>query len=445
MDIITIVLNIIAVFVLVALNGFFVAAEFSMVKIRLGRLDTLVKEGNTNAKYAYAVASELDKYLSACQLGITLASLGLGWIGEPAVADMIRPFLSSFGIADDAVSTISFLLAFSFITALHIILGELVPKTLSIQMAEKTTLVTAFPLAMFYKIMYPFIWFLNTVSNGIIKLWGINTEAAPEAAHSDEELRHLVEESHKSGLIDQMEMTLVDNVFDFASHTAREIMIPRTEMVCLYMTNTFDQNLDIALTEQLTRYPVCSPDKDNITGFVHIKDILNILAKNEEKNLVNIIRPLSTVPETMPITELLKQMQKSGSQIALLIDEYGGTAGIVTLEDIIEEVFGEIQDEFDEERPPVEVTADGYSVDGLVLVDDINDLLGTNIETETADTIAGWLYCQLGIDPVHGQSFSYGGYLFKVDEVVNLRIVRITIEKTPYVEDEGLKNEHPEP
>ena len=432
LDIVTIIINIIAVFILVALNGFFVAAEFSMVKIRLGRLETLMKEGNSSAEYAHAVASELDKYLSACQFGITLASLGLGWIGEPAVANMIRPLLTGFGIAEDAISTIAFILAFSIITALHIVLGELVPKTLSIQMAEKATLFTALPLIIFYKIMFPFIWVLNTISNSIIKFMGINTELAHEAAHSDEELRHLVEESHKSGLIDQMEMTLVDNVFDFVNHTAREIMIPRTEMVCLYSTNTFEQNLSIALSEQLTRYPVCSPDKDNIIGFIHIKDILNILAKNQTKNLLNIIRPLNTVPETIPITELLKQMQRSGSQIVLLIDEYGGTAGIVTLEDIIEEVFGEIQDEFDEERPPVEILDnDRYSVAGLVLVDDINDLLGTDIKTESADTIAGWLYCQLGIDPVPGQSFEYGGYLFKVDEVVNLRIVRISIEKLP--------------
>ena len=447
LDIVTIVINIIAVFILVALNGFFVAAEFSMVKIRLGRLETLMKEGNSSAQYAHAVSSELDKYLSACQLGITLASLGLGWIGEPAVANMIRPLLAGFGIAEDAISTIAFLLAFSVITALHIVLGELVPKTLSIQMAERTTLFTALPLIIFYKVMFPFIWFLNTISNNIVKLLGVDTETAHEAAHSDEELRHLVEESHKSGLIDQMEMTLVDNVFDFVNHTAREIMIPRTEMVCLYMTNTFEQNLDIALSEQLTRYPVCSPDKDNIIGFIHIKDILNILAKNQKKNLLNIIRPLNTVPETIPITELLKQMQRSGSQIVLLIDEYGGTAGIVTLEDIIEEVFGEIQDEFDEERAPVETLDNGsYSVAGLVLVEDINDLLGTNIKTESADTIAGWLYCQLGVDPAVGQSFEYEGYLFKVDEVINLRIVRINIEKLPDLDknDEGPLYEFPE-
>ncbi|MDR3349429.1 MAG: hemolysin family protein [Acidaminococcales bacterium] len=422
---------------LVGLNGFFVAAEFSMVKVRAGRLDTLVREGNRRARYARAIAESLDAYLSACQLGITLASLGLGWIGEPAVAHMIAPLLYDFGLPAGAVGSISFIAAFSIITALHIILGELMPKTLSIQMAETVTLFTALPLIAFYKAMYPFIWLLNTLSNKLLAGIGVKIDTPHEAAHSDEELRQLFEESHKSGLIDQTEMSLMDNVIDFSDRTAREIMIPRTEMICLYTNKSFEDNLEIALREQLTRFPVCGTDKDNIIGFVHTKDILYMLAKQTKKDINSLIRPLNTVPETLCISELFKQMQKERAQIVLLIDEYGGTAGIVTLEDIVEEVFGEIRDEFDEEREPVEEISEGYSVDGLVLVEDINNLLGLELDTEAADTIGGWLYCRIGVDPAPGQIFSCGGYQFEVAEVVNLRIVRVKIRKQPEGADEG--------
>ncbi len=429
MNFLLVIANIIAVFLLVALNGFFVAAEFSMVKIRIGRLDTLIREGNQQAHYAREVTLHMDAYLSACQLGITLASLGLGWIGEPAVAEMISPFLKTFGLGKEAVTTISFVIAFSIITALHIILGELVPKTLSIQRAERVTLITSQPLIIFYKMMYPFIWLLNSISNRLISRMGIDPSATHESAHSDVELRELMEESHKSGLIDHTEMTLMDNVFDLTDRTAREIMIPRTEMVCLYGNRPFAENLEIALDEQITRYPVCMPDKDNITGFVHIKDILTILARKQKEDIGRIIRPLTTVPETIPVTDLLKQMQKEGSQIVLLIDEYGGTAGIVTLEDIIEEIFGEIQDEFDEEREPIEKVFDGYSVDGLVLIEDVNNLLSLALDREVADTIGGWLYCQLGVDPAVGQSFNESGYAFTVENVDNLRIARVGINR----------------
>lgn len=441
MDYFLIIFNLIAVFFLVVLNGFFVAAEFSMVKMRIGRLETLAKEGSYQAKYAHKIALHLDAYLSACQLGITLASLGLGWIGEPAVAKMIAPIISQFNFSQELVTTISFIIAFTIITALHIILGELVPKTLSIQMAEKVTLLTAIPLVLFYKIMYPFIWVLNGISNKLISQAGINPDLMHEVAHSDEELRHLFEESHKSGLINQTEMVLMDNVFDFAGRTAREVMIPRTEMICLYTSNSFEENLKLVLDEQLTRYPVCKNDKDNIIGFVHIKDILTMLALKEKNDISSITRSLSTVPETIAVADLLKQMQKERSQIVLLIDEYGGTAGIVTLEDIIEEVFGEIQDEFDEEREPIEkIGEDLYSVDGLVIVGDVNDFFEINLDLEAADTIAGWLYCNLGVDPVVGQKFVCEEYEFEVEEVVNLRIVRIKVRKVQEKENENIED-----
>ena len=398
-----------------------------MVKVRPGRLDALIREGSRSSVYARNVTAHINNYLSACQLGITLASLALGWIGEPAVASMLAPLFEKLELP--AITGLSFVVAFSLITALHIVLGELMPKTVSIQSAETVALFTAMPLVFFYNLMYPFIWLLNTLSNKLLSLIGISVDTPHEAAHSEEELRQLFEESHKSGLIDHTEMSLIDNVIDFSDRTAKEIMIPRTDMLCLYTNNSFEQNLDIALREQLTRYPVCQTDKDDIIGFVHIKDLLYRLIKENKTDINSIIRSLDTVPETISISDLFKKMQKKRAQIVLLIDEYGGTAGMVTLEDIVEQVFGEIQDEFDEEREPVEKKPDGYSVDGLVLVEDVNSLLEIELDKSIADTIGGWLYCQLGIDPAPGQCCIHDGYEFEVEEAANLRVTRISIKQ----------------
>lgn len=415
---------------LVLLNGFFVAAEFAMVKVRESRIETLALNGEFRARSAYLVVQHLDAYLSACQLGITLASLGLGWIGEPSVAQMLVYFFNKMGLSAEVTKTMSFAVAFSIITALHIILGELAPKTLAIQRSEQLALWTAWPLRAFYKLMYPFIWILNHTANKILAMGGLEPNVNHEIAHSEEELRIIMEESHKSGYIDNTELQLVDNIFNFSERTAKEIMIPRMDMVCVYKDKTFDENLQIVLTEELTRYPVCNPDKDNIIGFVHIKDMLGIVARNTPKDLSSIIRKLITAPETMSVSELLKNMQKEHAQIALLIDEYGGTSGLITLEDILEEIVGEIQDEFDEEQPEIETLPhDVYSVFGGTLIEDVNDLLHINLEMEGADTIGGWLYMTIGEEPQIGQQEQAEGYLFTVTEVDNLRINRLQIEK----------------
>lgn len=416
---------------MVALNGFFVAAEFSMVKVRESRIETLALTGNMQARFAKNIVMNLDAYLSACQLGITLASLGLGWMGEPAVAKILNHLFTNIGWSIEVSKSMSFAVAFSFITAMHIVLGELAPKTLAIQRSETVVLWTAGPLIIFYKLMYPFIWVLNFSANKFLSFFGINFTEHHDAAHSEAELRIIMEESHKSGLIDNTELMFVDNIFNFSERTAREIMIPRTDMVCLYKDYSFEDNLAISLNEELTRYPVCNPDKDNIIGFVHIKDMLAVVAKNQSREIEPLIRKIITVPETMSVSQLLKILQKNRSQIALLIDEYGGTAGLVTLEDILEEIVGEIQDEFDEERPEIEKIDKGYSVAGLVLVDDINELLSINIDTNLADTIGGWFYTTIGVNPMVGQKIEESGYIFTVLDIDNIRISRIKIEKKP--------------
>ncbi|MGU3472972.1 hemolysin family protein [Paenibacillus sp. D51F] len=420
-------LSIVLVLILVFLNGFFVAAEFAMVKVRGSRIGSLVSEGNGRARFAMRLTDNLDAFLSACQLGITLASLGLGWIGEPAVARLLEPLFSRFGIDGLALNTVSFIIAFTLITLLHIVLGELAPKTIAIRKAEQVTLMTAAPLVLFHRIMYPFIWALNGMANLLLKWIGIEPASEHESAHTEEEIRILMKESHKSGLIDNTELTLVDNIFDFADTHAHEIMIPRTEMICLSIQAPFAENRDIALEQMHTRYPVCDGDKDNIIGFVHIKDLLK--AGPDLHDLRQILRPMTTVPESMQISSLLKLMQKRRTQIAILIDEYGGTSGLVTLEDIMEEIVGEIQDEFDEERPDVEQTGEAaYSLSGLMQLGEVAARFGLELDSEDYDTLGGWLYSRIEIPPTRGQTVAMSDEAeFVIEETDHLRISRVAL------------------
>lgn len=438
MDPASIVWNVILVMVLVLLNGFFVAAEFAMVKVRSTRIDTLLQEGNTRAKYAKRLVDHLDAYLSACQLGITLASLGLGWIGEPAIASLLEPILLDLGMSEAMLHNVAFAIAFSIITALHIILGELAPKSLAIQKADTITIWASVPLIAFYKLMYPVIWVLNSIANWILRVIGIQVMGEHEAAHTEEEIRILMEESHRQGFINKTELTFVDNIFDFAERHTSEVMIPRTEMVCLYVQDPFPVNLEKALTEQLTRYPVCDPDKDNIIGFAHIKDLLAALAKGQSPALREMVREVTAVPESMPISDLLKLMQKNRAQIAIVIDEYGGTAGMVTVEDILEEIVGEIQDEFDEERPFIEIRDDdAHSIDGRLLLEEVNEVVGLNLDAEDVDTLGGWVSARVEMPPHIGQQINYESYEFVIEEVDNMRITRVLIRKVNENEDDA--------
>jgi len=421
--------NLVIIALLVFLNGVFVAAEFAMVKVRASRIDTLVQEGNKRASFASRLTNHLDAYLSACQLGITLASLGLGWIGEPAIARMLEPWFRALSISPSLVHPLSFIIGFTFITLVHIVLGELAPKSVAIRKAETVTLLVAWPLVLFRRIMSPFIWLLNGTANLILKPFGIDMSEHSNSAHTEEEIRILMKESHKSGLIDNTELTLVDNIFDFADTNAREIMIPRTEMICLYGNLSFAENKEIALREMHTRYPVCETDKDSIIGFVHIKDLLRV-PDHANPDIRELMRPITSVPESMPISALLKLMQKKKTQIAMLIDEYGGTAGLVTLEDIMEEIVGEIQDEFDEERPEIEKKDERtYSVSGLVLIEEVNQMFGLDIPTDDYDTIGGWIYSQVEIPPKKNQIVETedGSVRFVIEETDHLRVSRVTV------------------
>ena len=425
-----ILINIIIVFLLVFMNGFFVATEFAMVKVRKSRIETLALEGDRNAKNTLKVVKDLNSYLSACQLGITLASLGLGWVGEPAVAEMLMPLLNLFNLSESMIHSISFVFGFAIITGFHIVLGELAPKSLAIISAEKIAMYTALPLIMFYNVTYPIMWSFNHSTNLILKIFGISQVDEHEAAHTDEEIKLLVQDSYKHGLIDKTELTFVDNIFDFSETTVKEIMMPRTDMACIFIEDSFDEIIAFALEEQLTRYPVCRDSKDNVIGFIHIKDLYKQKIEGNNQNIEGIIREIKFVPESTSISELLKVFKKEKAQMAIIIDEYGGTSGLVTIEDILEEIVGEIQDEFDEEGEEINKTEDGnYIVDGKVIIEDINELLDIEIDAENVDTIGGWIYSQLNSYPQINEKVNYEDYEFTILKCDRKRISKVSIKK----------------
>ena len=412
---------------LIGMNGFFVAAEFCCVRMRPTRLETLIQEGSSRAKYAKRLIDELDEALSVTQLGITLASLGLGWIGEPFVAELIAPIIHSLGLPEATGHTIAFALAFTLITACHIILGELTPKSMAIINTEKILLSIALPMLVFWKLMYPFVWLLNATANFVGKHLGVTDVGEGEVAHNPEEIRLLMEESRKQGLVDDTEVNFVDNVFDFTELSVREIMVPRMDMVCVYVDKPREENVHVMIEEEMTRYPLCIEDKDHIIGFVHVKDMLLAMIQGREIDLKTLARKVLMVPESMNVNLLLKTMQKEKSQLAIVVDEYGGTAGMVTIEDIIEEIVGEIQDEFDEERPQIEKQSELiYSIDAKVLLEEL-EKLGINIDDENVNTLGGWLYNKIGGEPRVGQFVSFEGNNFYVEKMEGKRISRVSL------------------
>lgn len=426
-------LNTVIVFLLILMNGYFVATEFAIVKVRKSRIETLVVEGNKSAKYVLKVVKDLNSYLSACQLGITLASLGLGWIGEPTVSKMLMPLFNIFHIPEDAIQSISVAVGFVIITTLHIVLGELTPKSLAIINIEKIAMCTARPLVIFHKLTHPIIWAFDNSTKLVLKIFGVSGIEEQEIAHTNEEMKLLAKDSYNQGLIDKTELTLAYNVFDFSDKTVKEIMIPRTDMTCIFGDKSFDDIVAFTLDKHMTRYPVCKDSKDNIIGFIHIKDLYKKKIEAKDENIEDIIREIKFVPESMSISELFKMFQKEKIQMAIIIDEYGGTSGLITIEDILEEIVGEIQDEFDEDGNEIIETEDNnYIVDGKLPIDDVNELVGINIDSENIDTIGGWTYSKLLPYPKVNDKFAYNDYNFIVLKCDKKRVNKILIKKLSY-------------
>lgn len=335
------------------------------------------------------VTSNLDGYLSACQLGITITALGLGWLGEPTVEKILHPVFDRYGLPAEISSILSFGIAFASITFLHVVLGELAPKTLAIQKAETVSLLTAKPLIYFYKAMYPFIWALNGSANRLVRIFGIKPAKEHEEAHSEEELRIILTESYKSGMINQAEYGYVNKIFAFDERLAREIMVPRTDMMCIDVHAGKEAALQIMKSEQYTRFPVLEGNKDHILGIINTKQFLMQLSDDPKVEIRKLVQPILSVSEAMPVKDLLLRMQQESVHMAVLVDEYGGTSGLITIEDILEEIVGEIRDEFDtEEKAEIEKLGENHIlVDGKVSLESVCSLLGIELLDEELDTI----------------------------------------------------------
>ena len=434
------IINLVLIAILIALTAFFVASEFAIVKVRSTRIDQLIEEGNVNAIPAKRVVSNLDEYLSTCQLGITMTALGLGWIGEATVERILLPVFIQFNIPDSVSHVLSIAIAFSFITFIHVVVGELAPKTLAIQKAEKITLLFAKPLIGFNKLMYPFIWVLNGSARILTRMFGLKAVTEHDIAHSEEELRIIVSESYKSGEINQSEFKYVNKIFEFDDRIAKEIMVPRTEIATLSKTDTIQEFLSILSEEKYTRYPVIDGDKDHVIGMVNIKELFTQMVDKSYQSTQTIeryIRPIIRVIDSIPIHDLLLKMQKERIHMAILMDEYGGTSGLVTVEDILEEIVGDIRDEFDlDEIPDIrKVKEDHYIIDAKVLISEINDLLGVTIDDEDIDTMGGWILTE-NYEAKQGDILKHGAYHFKIKEMEEHHVRYIEIYKPAKVVSE---------
>lgn len=426
-------MNVVTIILLIAFTAFFVASEFAMIKVRKTRIDQLLSEGNKKAEAVKKVISNLDGYLSATQVGITVTSLILGWLGEPTIREVLSPIFEWTQLPVSLEQILSFIIAFVIITFFNVVIGELAPKTFAIQKSEEIMLHFAPPLILFYRIMYPFIWALNRSARFVTGIFGVNPVSEQEIVLSEEELRMILSQSYESGEINQSEYRYVDRIFEFDNRLAKEIMVPRTEVITLSKDTTLDEIIETVKSKKYTRYPVIDGDKDNILGIVNIKEILTDCIQkkcSEEDLLVPYIKPVIHVIETILIQELLVKLQKTQSHLAVLSDEYGGTAGIVTVEDILEEIVGEIRDEFDiDELPLIQKKGNGHFIlDGKVLIEEVNDLLGTDFEEEDVDTIGGWFLTQK-FDVGEGDIIEKEGFTFQIKEIEGHHILYIEVKK----------------
>lgn len=435
------VLNILLTVFLVFLNGFFVAAEFALVKVRASQIELRAQAGHQLAKITLTMINNLDAYLSATQLGITLASLGLGWIGESVVSQIIIYIMHAAGFSgnEELAHKIALPISFAVITILHIVFGELAPKSLAIQRPESTSLALSVPLRFFYFIFSPAIWFLNGFSNLLLRAIGITPMHGSEV-HSSEELRLIFEQSKESGTMQDSQHELLENVFEFNDRMVKQIMVPRTKLAALDIEASEDKILDMVFNEGYSRIPIYKETIDNIVGLLYVKDLLIVIRRGEPIVLEQLIRPAYFVPETKKINRLLQHFQRSHIHMAIVSDEFGGVSGIVTMEDIMEELVGEIQDEYDEEVPLVEKIGDfEYKVSTAASILDANDFLPYPLpEGEDYETVGGLINVIYGTIPEVGETAVFDEYKFKVLEKSQRNIETVLLTVTEEKQEEVL-------
>lgn len=434
------------VVVFLLMNAFFVIAEFALVRVRKSQLELAIDDGKPGAKNAMKIAENVNAYLSACQLGITLASLALGWLGEPAISKLLEPLFMMLGLPEAAIVAISVAIGYFIMTTLHVVVGELIPKSFAIFATERWALRTATPLIWFYRITYPIMLLFNGITNGVVRLTG-HDPANEHDVYTGEEIQLLIDESTESGLIDPEQNEFVDNIFDLGDKDAEAIMTPRMDVVCVDLENSLEENLQVIRQYKYTRYPVCRGHKDRIVGFVHVKD-LYAMPHGSTVNDLN-IRSIEAVPEGMSIAKLLQTLQAKRTKIAVVIDEHGGTAGIVTMSDIIEQIVGRVDDEFvhDDDQGAVRMEDGSYLVEGTMPIDDLVEMMGfTPEEADECETAAGLLLAlfdripQAGdtVDIEHSDARETIHVAFDVVMMDRLRIdkIRVSIKVTAKEDEE---------
>ncbi len=440
------ILNLLVVALLLFANAFFVATEFALVSVRKTRLAQLSKEGNKLAKIALDSINHLDRSIAAVQLGITIASIGLGWVGEAALVKLIQPIFNFLPDSMQAVATHSLAvsIAFALITFMHVVIGELMPKSIAIQHPETTALVVAKPMSFITKIFTPFIFLLNGFGNWLLSLMKIPPAHVGHLVHTVEELDMIIDESHKEGVLNDTEKDILQNVFKFSDIMAKQVMVPRPDVVSIPIDISQEELKKLTIENQYTRYPVYEEDLDKVVGILHLKDLYTLIIEGKEIILKDILRPAILVPETLTIDKLVHEFKTKRAQMALVIDEFGGVSGLVTLEDVLEEIVGEVQDEFDEEEANIrQIYENEYIANAMMRIDEFNDYFQleaqNEVEDEDIETIGGLVIKNLGHIAKEGDCCTIDGFTFKVIEVDGARIVKIKIiaPEKPLLEEEG--------
>jgi CBS domain containing-hemolysin-like protein len=426
--------GLVAIVFLVLLNGFFVAAEFSLVSVRQTRITELVDQGNATAKTVQKALENPDRVIAATQLGITLASLGLGWLGEPALSHLIEPVVELFPIEfrPGLSHSLSAGLAFATITFLHVVVGELAPKSIALQNPEGTSLVVARPTLWSENIFKPFIWALNGTGNALLRLVGVQPASGHELVHSVEELKLVIAASTEGGVVAEQESELLHAIFDFGDLLVRQVMIPRTEIIAVEADLPIEEILPLITESTFTKFPVYDDNLDNILGIVHVKDLLSRMQEPGWKNSTarSLVREPLYVPETLPVSTLLLKLRDNRQHIAIVLDEFGGTLGLVTLEDLVEEILGEVSDPFDRFIPEIETLPDGsIMIDGLTLIEDVNNHLDLDLSDPAYDTIAGFTLGKIGRIPKVNDSVDFNRVRIQVVKMDGMRIDRLKLTR----------------
>ncbi len=429
----SLIFNLFVIVFLLFSNGFFVASEFAMVKVRKTRIEQLVNEGNHNAKIALEAIKDLDKFIAAVQLGVTISSIGLGWVGEGTLARIIEPiFVFLPGISQNiATHTVSVSASFALITFMHVVIGELIPKSIALEYPEQTSLVIARPMQWISFLFTPFIWMLNGFGNSILNLFHVPHKHKSSLVHSTEELNMLVDASYNGGVLNETEKNILHNAFKFSDLTAKQVMVPRTDMVCIPNDMSIEELSKLAAENQYTRYPVYDEDIDHITGLIHVKDLFSLSINDEVCPLKMLEREIMLVPETITMDKLVLEFKRRKSQMAIVVDEFGGTSGLITVEDVLEEIFGDVQDEFDEEEEIcdiVEVESNHYVANAMVRLDELAEFFRMKeIDDEDIETIGGLVVKLLGRIAEVNDTVTFENLTFIVKEVEGARITKLEI------------------